>query len=139
MYDTWCAESNKPEPEPEEINIDLRAVADRMIFIINFAVEKVYEFMVKAKEFDEESKSKQDANNATEKEVKDNLGWSKIFKDYNESKRNTEGIPEEYLRNAEGIPKEYPKEYPDNQGIPVNEELIEDSQKPTSDIWKSSL
>ena len=42
------------------------------------------------------------------------------------------GIPEEY-------PKEYLKEYPDNQGIPLNKNMNRDSQKSKSDILTSTL
>ena len=55
------------------------------------------------------------------------------------TQKNTEGIPEEYPGNTRGIPEEYPKEYPDNQGIPLNEDIIDDSQKSSSDVWKSTL
>ena len=49
------------------------------------------------------------------------------------------GTPQEPLKNPAGTPEELRKEPLDNQGVPVNQELIEDSQKSTSDIWKSTL
>lgn len=68
MYDRWCDESKQPKPIPEEINIDVRSVADTIIFYINFTVDKAEEFIVKSKEREAELKRKQDANDAAVKE-----------------------------------------------------------------------
>ena len=144
MYDTWCDESKQPKLEPEVINIDVRSVADTMIFYINFAVDKAEEFILKNKEREAELKRKQDAHDARnqweerikEMEEDENAAYRK---DWSESLKNPEGILEESLKNPEGIPAESLQESLDNQGIPVNEELIEDSKKSTSNVWESSL
>ena len=134
-YDAWCAELQQLRQQPiqppiqppiqqsKTTSVDLLSSLRSGAFYGNFIIEKLEELLILDKERDAELKRKQDADDLKEEEdYKNNIGefilWQEYLKKQSENKSNSEGIP-----------REYPKEYPDNQGIPLNKNIIRDSQK----------
>jgi FtsZ-binding cell division protein ZapB len=143
MYDTWCAKSNEPKPEPEVVNFDLGSIAEAISFAVSFAVEKMKEFEILNKEREEQLKSRHDAQNAAVNEKEDlkqsRVNWQEYLKNYKESLKKPEGNPEETPKIPEGNPTETLQETLDNQGFPESDTLIEDSKIPKDSIWKTTL
>ena len=137
-YDAWCAELQQlrqqpiqpPIQQPKTTSVDLLSSLKSGAFYGNFIIEKLEELLILDKERDAELKRKQDTDDLKEEEedYENNIGefilWQEYLKKQSENKSNSEGIPQGSF---------------DYQGIPTIDDLIEDSQKSTSDNCKTSL
>ena len=117
LVESWTSENSEPQikRKPVEITeIDLSLMVNLLSFALKFVISSMEEFFIKFDEYEADLLKKKDADQAFVK-------------------------PGKNAKNSAGTHKEPLQEPSDNQGVPINDELIDDSQKSPSDIWKTTL